>query len=70
MKKTKRPGIIVVTGPTASGKTRRAVELATAIGGETLSRDSTYRPVPPHTIGRSPRDDMSAMALLASRRNS
>ena len=40
MKKTKRPGIIVVTGPTASGKTRRAVELATAIGGEIVSADS------------------------------
>ena len=37
---TKRPGIIVVTGPTASGKTRRAVELATAIGGEIVSADS------------------------------
>ncbi len=40
MKKTKRPGIIVVTGPTASGKTRRAVELATAIGGEIVSAAS------------------------------
>jgi tRNA dimethylallyltransferase len=40
LKKTKRPGIIVVTGPTASGKTRRAVELATAIGGEIVSADS------------------------------
>ncbi len=30
----------MVTGPTASGKTRRAVELATAIGGEIVSADS------------------------------
>lgn len=35
-----RPPIIVVTGPTASGKTRRAVSLARALGGEILSADS------------------------------
>lgn len=32
--------IIVITGPTASGKTRRAVDLAHAIGGEIISADS------------------------------
>ncbi|MDE7388258.1 MAG: tRNA (adenosine(37)-N6)-dimethylallyltransferase MiaA [Muribaculaceae bacterium] len=32
--------MIVITGPTASGKTRRAVELAAAIGGEIVSADS------------------------------
>lgn len=32
--------LIVVTGPTASGKTRRAVALARAIGGEIISADS------------------------------
>lgn len=32
--------MIVITGPTASGKTRRAVELAQAIGGEIISADS------------------------------
>lgn len=34
------PSLIVITGPTASGKTRRAVELARAIGGEIISADS------------------------------
>lgn len=32
--------LIVITGPTASGKTRRAVELAKAIDGEIISADS------------------------------
>lgn len=32
--------LIVITGPTASGKTRRAVELAQTIGGEIISADS------------------------------
>lgn len=32
--------LVVVTGPTASGKTRRAVELAGMLGGEIVSADS------------------------------
>lgn len=36
----KEPSLIVITGPTASGKTRRAVDLAKAIGGEIISADS------------------------------
>ena len=32
--------LIVITGPTASGKTRRAVELAREIDGEIISADS------------------------------
>lgn len=32
--------VIAVVGPTASGKTRRAVELASALGGEIVSADS------------------------------
>lgn len=32
--------LLVVTGPTASGKTRRAVELALAVDGEIISADS------------------------------
>lgn len=32
--------IIVITGPTASGKTRRAVDVACALGGEIVSADS------------------------------
>lgn len=32
--------MIVITGPTASGKTRRAVEVASRIGGEIISADS------------------------------
>lgn len=34
------PPLIVITGPTASGKTRRAVSLARLIGGEIISADS------------------------------
>lgn len=34
------PDIIAVVGPTASGKTRRAVEIAGAFGGEIISGDS------------------------------
>ena len=37
---TPRPSLIVITGPTASGKTRRAVDLARAIDGEIISADS------------------------------
>ena len=32
--------ILAVVGPTASGKTRRAVEFATALDGEIISGDS------------------------------
>ncbi|MDE6309464.1 MAG: tRNA (adenosine(37)-N6)-dimethylallyltransferase MiaA, partial [Muribaculaceae bacterium] len=35
-----RPPILVITGPTASGKTRRAVDCARALGGEIISADS------------------------------
>ena len=50
-----QPPIIVVAGPTASGKTRLAVELALTLDGEVLSCDSmqlyrhmtSARPSPP-----------------------
>ena len=35
-----RPPLVVVTGPTASGKSELAVELAEALGGEIVSADS------------------------------
>lgn len=35
-----QPSLVVITGPTASGKTRRAVELARTVGGEIISADS------------------------------
>ncbi len=35
-----RPPLLVITGPTASGKTRRAVDCAQALGGEIISADS------------------------------
>lgn len=35
-----KTSLIVITGPTASGKTRRAVDVARAIGGEIISADS------------------------------
>ena len=36
----KRPSLIVITGPTASGKTGKAVALARHVGGEIISADS------------------------------
>ena len=36
----KKPRIIIISGPTASGKTRLSLELAQAIGGEIISADS------------------------------
>jgi tRNA dimethylallyltransferase len=38
--KNVKPKVVVVVGPTASGKTALAVELARAIGGEVISADS------------------------------
>lgn len=35
-----RPEIVAVVGPTACGKTRRAVEIASTLGGEIISGDS------------------------------
>lgn len=35
-----KTSLIVITGPTASGKTRRAVDVARAVGGEIISADS------------------------------
>lgn len=35
-----RPEIVAVVGPTACGKTRRAVQIASAFGGEVISGDS------------------------------
>ncbi len=35
-----RASMLAIVGPTASGKTRRAVEVASAIGGEVISADS------------------------------
>lgn len=40
MKKEKLPGLIVVTGPTATGKTKLGVLLAKNYGGEIISADS------------------------------
>lgn len=37
---TAKTAMIVITGPTASGKTRRAVDVARAVGGEIISADS------------------------------
>lgn len=33
-------GLLIITGPTASGKTARAVDIARAVGGEIISADS------------------------------
>lgn len=37
---TTRPQIIIITGPTAVGKTKLGLELAKRIGGEIISADS------------------------------
>ncbi|MEA5011848.1 MAG: tRNA (adenosine(37)-N6)-dimethylallyltransferase MiaA [Angelakisella sp.] len=45
MKKDKRIPLLVIVGPTASGKTKLSIELAKALNGEIVSADSmqTYR---------------------------
>ncbi|MFY9461848.1 MAG: isopentenyl transferase family protein, partial [Candidatus Sungiibacteriota bacterium] len=40
MKRTAKPKIIVIVGPTASGKSELAVALARRFGGEIISADS------------------------------
>ena len=56
-----RPGVIVITGPTATGKTALGAMLADEIGGEVVSADSmqiykhmdigTAKPTPEDTLG-------------------
>jgi tRNA dimethylallyltransferase len=48
MKSTKRPPVIVIAGPTASGKSVLALELAAALGGTIVNADSQqiYRDLP------------------------
>ena len=40
MNKTQKPTVIVICGPTASGKTALSIELAKKINGEIVSADS------------------------------
>lgn len=40
MNKSQQPDVLAVVGPTACGKTRRAVQIAKAFGGEIISGDS------------------------------
>ena len=40
MKKVNKPNVIVICGPTASGKTELSIELAKKIDGEIVSADS------------------------------
>ena len=40
MKPGKKPKVIVIAGPTASGKTALSIELAKKIEGEIISSDS------------------------------
>ena len=37
-----KPKVIAVVGPTASGKTKMAIDLAKQINGEIISADSRY----------------------------
>ena len=37
-----KPKVIAIVGPTASGKTRMAIDLAKQINGEIVSADSRY----------------------------
>ena len=40
MKQQERKPLIILTGPTAAGKTSLSIELANSIGGEIISADS------------------------------
>lgn len=53
---TDRPTVIVITGPTASGKTSLAIELAETFGGEIISADSrqAYAEIPVSTAAPTP----------------
>ncbi len=57
-----RPQLIVVTGPTASGKSALAVDLASALGCEIISADSRqiYRGIPVATAAPTP-EQLSAV---------
>ncbi|MDE7237921.1 MAG: (d)CMP kinase, partial [Paramuribaculum sp.] len=59
---TPRPQLIVVTGPTASGKSSLAVELARELGTEIVSADSRqiYRGIPIATAAPTP-EQLSAV---------
>lgn len=48
IKKTPAPNIIIIAGPTASGKTKTSLEIATEIGGEIINADSMqlYKDLP------------------------
>ena len=56
MSEQRQPPVVVVTGPTASGKTRRALALAERFGGEIVNADSmqVYRHLDVGTAKPSP----------------
>ena len=39
-KQEKKPPLLILTGPTAAGKTALSIRLAKAVGGEIVSADS------------------------------
>ena len=53
---THRKTLVVVTGPTGSGKTDLAIELAERLGSEIISADSRqmYREIPIGTAAPTP----------------
>lgn len=55
---TGQPGLLVITGPTATGKTELGVTLALALGGEVISADSMqiYRGMDIGTAKPTPRE--------------
>lgn len=56
MNETKRPTLIVITGPTGSGKSQLAVDLALTLGCEIISADSRqiFREIPIGTAAPTP----------------
>ena len=42
MRDTQKPRLLILVGPTGSGKTRTAIELAKKLDGEIISADSRY----------------------------
>ncbi|WP_302345869.1 isopentenyl transferase family protein, partial [uncultured Duncaniella sp.] len=58
--------LIVVTGPTGSGKTRLAIELARALGCDIISADSRqlYRDIPIGTAAPGPEELEAARHFL------
>ena len=61
-----QPELIVITGPTASGKSALAIDIARAVGTEIISADSRqiYKGIPVVTAMPSP-EELAVVKLKA-----